>query len=364
VLAMLTCLIRPPAIDRELHGASYRVVWIISPAIDLLFVCGGAMLLLALGQQHALQHMHRHELACLGNIALLAALLIGETHTIATIFAVWVDTNCRRRHGRFSCAAAAISLSLMFLIGAFAALAPYMVRIYLLAVSWHFVMQARGILLMYCRLAHYERSRFQAAIWDWLLDLTMINWMLVQLSDYFCSGTETFLLQRLAPIAIVPRLFVDMLLVTSALLAVIAVLNLGFRILCGLRLPPLPAMLLLFVVAAIFSPGRPFVLMQQSIWLYAPALFHGSQYLCVMARRLKDSTNEQDCSTLLPLCYLKCLTLSLSLFIALPWLLTLFFAGHGLTFGAALAAIFIGLQLYHLALDAVIWRRPPLVLTG
>jgi hypothetical protein len=104
-----------------------------------------------------------------------------------------------------------------------------MVRLYLLTVSWHFVAQARGILRIYCRKRRYEQTPFQRMVWDAMLHLTMINWMLVQLSDYFGNKGEIFLLQKLPAIIIFPRALVDVLAWAILALAVVALSELAWR---------------------------------------------------------------------------------------------------------------------------------------
>jgi hypothetical protein len=329
--------------------------WFVSPLIDVLFVCGGAVFLLAACYSFCLtQSEGSHQLGYLSAVAVAAVLIFGETHTVATMVGPAHDRAWQQRHSRAAFAAAAISMLLVWVLLAMPVLAPLAVRLYLLAVSWHFTRQVYGVVLLYCRKAAYQPGAVRKSLWCLLFHLTALNWILVQLSSYFGSRSEILFLQTLTPLHFVPASAVD--LCSAFVIALLLVIFADAALLTLRRRPRLPfaAMLTLLAVCLFFLPVGPSRWFQGPIWLYAPALFHGSQYLCVMGWKLAADCRSGEQVALLAKSYFQCFVLALLLFLALPWLL------HALmpavAYATALVAVFISAQLYHMVMDSVIWK--------
>lgn len=183
----------------------------------------------------------------------------------------------------------------------------------------------------------------------------------MQLSSYFGDSTESFLYQRLSLIYLVPRQSVEILSGAIILFGSAALVNLIADKFSRKRLPPVPAVLLLGFAVLLFLPLNPIAHLQSSLWLFAPALFHGSQYLCVVAAKLCkidcQATNPAKLTFLLKR-YGQCLLFSVAIFLLVPWLLAALGRPFGLTYTVAVAAVFVGVQVNHMALDSVIWRHP------
>ena len=332
--------------------------WFVSPFVDLFFVCGGAVFALAYLSYITAHSGALNQASYFTGLAPVLALLLGETHTTATIVAVNQDRKWSVDFRRLSLTAAIYSAAIALAVILDCRCALPAVRLYLISVSWHFTRQAYGIVLLYCRKADYVPSAMQRRLWCCLLHLTMLDWIAVQLSNYLGAKEEIFLLHKLSPLTILPSSVVDVLVWCILVTGAIVLLDLLRRFIAWRILPPLQAMLVLFSVVLIFLPVGPSVLFQGPIWLYAPALFHGSQYLCVMADRFVQGVGELDRALVLTRLYAMALVLAVLFFITLPWLLSVIFSSWGLRFETAVVAVFIAVQVYHMAMDAVMWKRP------
>ncbi|MBS1989294.1 MAG: hypothetical protein JSS83_02185 [Cyanobacteria bacterium SZAS LIN-3] len=329
--------------------------WFVSPLVDVLFVCGGAVFLLAAGYSFCLtQSAGSHQLGYLSAVAVASVLIFGETHTVATMVGPARDSVWGQRHRAAGFAAAAVSMLLVLVLLALPTLAPLAVRLYLLAVSWHFTRQVYGVILLYCRKADYHPGAARRRLWCLLFHLTALNWMLVQLSNYFNIRSEVLFLQNLTPLHILPVAAVDFCSAFVIALLLVTFADAALLTMFRRARPPFAAMLTLLAVCLFFLPVGPSRWFQGPIWLYAPALFHGSQYLCVMGWRLAAGARSGEQVGLLAGSYLRCFVLALLLFLALPWLL------HALmpavAYATALVAVFVSAQLYHMVMDSVIWK--------
>jgi hypothetical protein len=320
-----------------------RNTWIISPTIDCLFVCGGLFWLLyglhlfALGQTN-----HSQQLTLLAAVSNLGFLFVSETHTVSTIFAL------DKENGAATIRNMLLPL-LLFSIGILCffipALPAVLLKIYLLWVPQHFLAQTRGIFLLYCLKAGLEITATKRF---WLLTttrLTMFYWMAVLLTDYKQGPTE-FLMVRLPDWGILPTWVASSLLVLSFLSILVFTLSFLPRSLKGAKqkLPPAHAIAMLFTSLLLFLLPRERL---DDIWLYAPAYFHGSQYLCLVYARIKDS-KPFIAFTMLPLALL----CAVAVFAGLPLLISKF----NVPLITALAVVFCCIQFQHFLTDAKIWK--------
>ncbi|MFA7338166.1 MAG: hypothetical protein WC028_15370 [Candidatus Obscuribacterales bacterium] len=320
-----------------------RNTWIISPTIDCLFVCGGLFWLLyglhlfALGQTN-----HSQQLTLLAAVSNLGFLFVSETHTVSTIFAL------DKENGAATIRNMLLPL-LLFSIGILCffipALPAVLLKIYLLWVPQHFLAQTRGIFLLYCLKAGLEITATKRF---WLLTttrLTMFYWMAVLLTDYKQGPTE-FLMVRLPDWGILPTGTASTLLLLSFCsilaftLSFLPIPHSGEK----LKLPPVHAIAMLITSLLLFLLPRERL---DDIWLYAPAYFHGSQYLCLVYARIKDS-KPFIAFTMLPLALL----CAVAVFAGLPLLISKF----NVPLITALAVVFCCIQFQHFLTDAKIWK--------
>lgn len=320
-----------------------RNTWIISPTIDCLFVCGGLFWLLyglhlfALGQTN-----HSQQLTLLAAVSNLGFLFVSETHTVSTIFAL------DKKDGTSTVRSTLIPLLLISvgILSLFISTLPaVLLKIYLLWVPQHFLAQTRGIFLLYCLKAGLEITATKRF---WLLTttrLTMFYWMAVLLTDYKQGPTE-FLMVRLPDWGILPTWTASTLLLLSFCSILAFTMSFLPRSLKGAKqkLPPAHAIAMLITSLLLFLLPRERL---DDIWLYAPAYFHGSQYLCLVYARIKDS-KPFIAFTMLPLALL----CAVAVFAGLPLLISKF----NVPLITALAVVFCCIQFQHFLTDAKIWK--------
>ena len=93
-----------------------KQAWIVSPALDLFFVCGGGVFALAFLSHIAAHSGALHQTVFYNNLSVALALLLGETHTTATIVALAHDGKWSAKHGGRSKIVAWLCIILAFAI--------------------------------------------------------------------------------------------------------------------------------------------------------------------------------------------------------------------------------------------------------
>ena len=320
-----------------------RNTWIISPAFDSLFICGGffwilyGLHLFALGQTN-----HSQQLTLLTAVSNLGFLFVSETHTVSTIFAL------DKKDGTSSVRSILIPLLLISvgILSFFISTLPaVLLKVYLLWVPQHFLAQTRGIFLLYCLKADVKIT---AAKRFWLLTatrLTTLYWMSVLITDYKHGPTD-FLMVRLPDWGILPTGVASSLLLLcfcSILAFTLSFLPISLND-ARQELPPVHAIAMLFTSLLLFLLPRETL---NDLWLYAPAYFHGSQYLCLVYARIKVS-KPFIAFTMLPLALL----CAVAVFAGLPFLISKF----NVPLITALAVVFCCIQFQHFLTDAEIWK--------
>lgn len=317
--------------------------WIISPAFDSLFICGGLFWLLYGLHLFALtQTDHSQQLALLAAVSNLGFLFISETHTISTIFVL------EKKDGSLSVQSILIA-SFLLTIGILCfftpALPAILLKVYLLWVPQHFLAQTRGIFLLYCLKANVALTATKRF---WLINttrLTMSYWMAVLLTDYNQGPTE-FLLLRLPDWGVLPTWVASALMLLSFCSMLAFALTFLPSTHKGVKTKPPPAQAFVMLITSLLI----FLLPRErldDIWLYAPAYFHGSQYLCLVYARIKES-KPLIAFTMLPLALL----CAVAVFAGLPMLISNF----SVPLVTALAAVFCCIQFQHFITDAEIWK--------
>ncbi len=320
-----------------------RNTWIISPVLDSLFICGGLVWLLYGLHLFALtQTNHSQQLALLAAVSNLGFLFISETHTVSTIFVLDRKSGGVNIRNMLIPAFLLAVGSLCFFVTALPAI---LLKVYLLWVPQHFLAQTRGIFLLYClkaNLAITPTKRF------WLLNttrLTMLYWMAVLLTDYKQGPTE-FLMIRLPDWGLLPTWVASALMLLSLFSMLAFALSFLPSAHNGIKteLPPIHALAMLITSLLLFLLPRERL---DDIWLYAPAYFHGSQYLCLVYARIKES-KPFIAFTMLPLALL----CAVAVFAGLPMLISSF----SVPLVTALAVVFCCIQFQHFLTDAEIWK--------
>jgi hypothetical protein len=320
-----------------------RNIWIISPVIDSLFICGGLVWLLYGLHLFALtQTNHSQQLALLAAVSNLGFLFISETHTVSTIFVLDKKSGGVNTRNMLIAAFLLAVGTLCFFV---AALPAVLLKLYLLWVPQHFLAQTRGIFLLYCLKANVAitpTKRF------WLLTttrLTMLYWMAVLLTDYK-QGPSEFLMIRLPDWGLLPTWVATTLMLLSFLSILVFTLSFLPSAHNGIKtkLPPIHALAMLITSLLLFLLPRERL---DDIWLYAPAYFHGSQYLCLVYARIRES-KPFIAFTMVPLALL----CAVAVFAGLPMLISSF----SVPLVTALAVVFCCIQFQHFITDAEIWK--------
>lgn len=317
--------------------------WLFSPAFDLLFVCGGAVLLLFGAHLLALAGGHgSRQLEFLATMQVMGTLLFSQTHTISSYFLVGELEPKGKLMARLG-AVAFLALGVVAIASPFSAVLPgILAKLYLFVVPHHFLSQSYGFFKIYCLKADYIISPQINRLLKLIAGLTTAYWCSTLLTAQ--PVTEVFLLQALPAWDILPIQISRTLLEVLILLCTYFVARLALDFTRGERLPPFASLVLLSFSVLLFLVPQ---FIQDSIWLYAPAYLHGSQYLALLYKRLAYQSK-----TIAVLTLVQSLLIGAVVFLAIPYLLTLL----GVAYGAALAVIFVVLQFQHVLVDGLAWR--------
>lgn len=338
--------------------------WILSPAIDLFFCCGGLLWLVYLSNLVA-KASFPAATAPMVLLAIAGSHMLSETHTAATLERLHQSEPTRKALSNFGLIASIICFALaaasLFIPG----LAAIFAKIYLIWIVQHFMAQSYGIALIYCYKRNYIMNVWEKRIFKFAIDATIAYGILKQFT-YKEWSVDSFIGQSLPFWGPLPEpifMLADCALKISiaAFVGMIALKFVRER-----KVFPLPAALLTVTGIAIFTVPK---VMTTSLWVYVPAFYHGCQYLVVSTsyflkeRGLPESVSTSEIGKLL----LKPTTLKYfgTLFVVgifiyggLPALLQDF----GFDFKVAFATIFCVINFHHFLIDAAIWRlRDPRV---
>ncbi|HNB21175.1 MAG TPA: hypothetical protein PKZ32_02075 [Candidatus Melainabacteria bacterium] len=340
-------------------NASRPYGWIINPFIDLLFCCGGMVWILFAIHYFVLGPGTTNiQVQTLLTIAALGTIFLGETHTIASLVRLYGE---KKFASGYSFYRHLIPLALSALALAACSnreLPPILAKIYLLIVSQHFTKQTYGIVLLYCMKRQYKMGTWDKRILANLMHATMIFAIIRQLTYKNWSGEE-FLGQKIPFWGPLPEWVY--LLCCAWLICASSLMVARIAIRCSKKeLFPLPALLLAVTGVLIFVLDARYT---GTLWIYAPAFFHGSQYLTVStsvylkSQGLLENLPSNKIYTLLlekkARHYMGFLVLAgIAVFIGIPHILQQF----GFSYVMAVTAIFTTVQFHHVLVDHVIWR--------
>lgn len=356
------------AVSKPLASESKPYEWILHPALDTLFVCGGLLWIVFPIHYFLLGGKNDSPFAqWMVVVAALGTVVLSQTHIIATLVRLYKDPESREKFSLYSYWAA-IACATLALVGCvYGPLAGIYCRIYLLIVSQHFTAQAYGFALLYCFKRGYRMSAFDKGALSALMRSTMAFAILRQCTYKEWSG-DKFLGQTLPFWGPLPTWLEQGAAVCIAISAIVFSSCLIRNLMKTKQIFPLPSLMLIITAVTIFVLGPK---VTGVLWIYVPAFFHGSQYvIATTAYHLKEqglpeglssnqiSTLLQSESTFRYLGFL--LIAGLALFMGLPQMLAQF--GFNLT--TATAVIFTTAQFHHVLTDAAIWKMKDAKLRG
>lgn len=280
-----------------------------------------------------------HQLEFLATVQALGTLLLSQTHTISSFFLVG-DLDDRGKMLARGGGLALLMLALFSLANPF--MPGVLAKLYLFIVAHHFLSQSYGIFKLYCLKADFVISAQLNKLIKVIIWLTATYWCSTLLTAH--HATQVFLLQELPEWPLLPVQFSSTLLEVLILLCTYFVARVVLDSGRGERVPPLPAVVQLSFCLVLFMVPE---FIQDSIWLYAPAFFHGVQYLAVLYKRLSARSAKYA-----GLAIFKSALLGAAVFLGLPYLLS----ATGVAYGAAVAVIFVVLQFQHVLVDGLAWR--------
>ena len=339
--------------------------WILHPAIDLLFTCGGLVWILAAIHYGFLRSNEAAAgLATLAVVVTVLTHLFSNSHTAATLVRAYQLPE--RRQLAFYTRTAALGCAAIGVLGLFVPGMPaVLLKIYVLWVIQHYTAQTYGIALIYCYKRGYTFQSVEKRIF-WLVMYATAAYAILRQFVYPEWGSQRFLFQQVPFWGPLPEWTAHAALLCFAASAVAFTLVIARKGWRDGHWFPLPA---LFVTATGIAIHFVVGATSQMLWLYVPALYHGSQYIVVTTSfQLKDHGLPPDVppsqiARLLGhgvgLRYLGLLVLiGAFIYIGLPRILE----EVGASYTAAMASVFAVFNFHHFLTDGAIWRlRDPRV---
>jgi len=338
--------------------------WILNPAVDLIFCCGGLLWFMYLANFFLKSNLPITN----GPLILLTIAgthILSETHTAATLERLHESEPTRKALSSFGLIASVVCFLLAVASLVTPGLPAIFAKIYLIWIVQHFMAQSYGIALIYCYKRNYIMNLWEKRIFKFAIDATIAYGIIKQLSfkewsvDKFIGQTLPFWGPLPEPIFAVADGTLKFAIV--AFVAMIALKFVRER-----KVFPLPAALVTVTGIAIFTLPKSIT---TNLWVYVPAFYHGSQYLVVSTsyflkeRGLPENISTAQVGKLLfkprTLKYFATLfVIGIFIYGGLPGLLQDF----GFDFKVAFATIFCVVNFHHFLIDAAIWRlRDPRV---
>lgn len=350
-------LVAAPSLDAApAKAAPYK--WILNPAVDLIFCCGGLLWAIFFANLF-LKSNFPNIPDPLVLLAVAGTHFLSETHTAATLERLHQSADTRKALNTFGTVIAlgcvALAIAAMFV----PALPPILAKIYLIWIVQHFMAQTYGIGLIYCYKRGYIMNVWEKRIYKLCIDAT-IAYAIIRQFTFKEWSTGKFIGQELPFWGPLPEPFfivADFVLKVAVVLFVGMIVNKFIR---ERKVFPFPAALLTVSGIAIFLLPKA---LTNSLWIYVPAFYHGSQYLVVSTsyflkeRGLPENVKtDQIGKMILAPTTLKyfCTLFVVGIFIygGLPGLMQEF----GIDYKVAFATVFCCINFHHFLIDAAIWR--------
>ncbi len=334
--------------------------WILNPAADILFCCGGAAWLLFI-LQNSISYFLAPSLVQMTSLTILTCShLFSEAHVSATLFKIYRNKDTRERFAISTLWQPIIAAALCIVALKYTTFLGVLLKIYFLWLYQHFTGQAYGLILLYCIKSNYVMSKIDKSILAVLLYITASVPITYQLGQEAGSMKE-FLGIDLPPWNFLPlqiHQFSQIMLLTVIIIFVLKLASNGAR---QSNQFPLPAILTLLTIVVGLSADQ-----QQfgELWFYLPAFFHATQYLTITASQyIKEASNlakaaqpklawkqvaiEEGLNY-----YKNLLLISVAIYVLLPVLIHFL----GFNWQSSFASVFVVINLHHFATDAIIWK--------
>lgn len=354
----------PPPENAPKASSSEPYQWIMSPTIDLLFVCGGFfwIIVAALYLTNFEVNLYGSPTAfSLATISILGLQLMGDAHQPATLFRVYGSKTTRDSLGVkvaiIGVLAVAVGLCAFFVTST----TTLLLKIILAWGIQHQLAQSYGIALVYCYKRKYYLNKNEKNVMFWMVQSCII-YMIVRM-----FSVKEFAAFRLNNSYDVP--FWQFLPGWAATVAA-CVLGASVLLFAGVIVRkyqrdkvmfPIPGLLALMSLIALgFCAGDKFLV----IWyLFSTWWFHSCQYLVITSafylkeRGLPEHLSMTQISKMLLTptfirYYLLLFGTGFVVFFLMPnWLVN-----NGAEKAIALAAVYIAFNLHHYITDALIWK--------
>jgi hypothetical protein len=354
--------ITPDSTAQSIPSSGRR--WFVNPVIDVLFCCGGVIwLVVAFAVLAQLQggSFNMGFVVFFMLSPIFGAFVLSDPHNAATLVRLYQDAELTKKLAWLTYAAPVLFLFLAIACMMNSALLSYSLRIYFIFIAQHTTMQAYGVALAYCQKQGFSLNSRERDILKRAFVAIVVYAIAHQLSLPLPAMTFKlgFALGAFAgPLPELPVwiLYATALFLGFALLEVACMLV--TRAHCKQEFLPMPVVLLLSTCLLIFL--LPQTLMQAT-WLYVPAFFHASQYLCVTGRYTMNKVAQTRGLEQSPGFWsndffgyaMQIFCIGLTLYALLPAISRIF----GVSYPIAYGAIFCAVNLHHFCADFVLWRQ-------
>jgi hypothetical protein len=292
-----------------------------NPKFEFLVCCGGLFWLVVAFHWVLISAHAPSTLGTLTAVTVVAGHIFGDTHFAATLRKMHID-------GWFHRDQVVRLASIGFILATFAAsffpLTPFLLQCFLLAVIPHYTGQAFGLTLRYCAAANSRLVREEIQALSVLMRSLAIGGVVLQVGG---ASDAAYLTQLFVIIA-------------------------ASRFVHLVRRKPFPwqATMVLFTTAILLLSPKEF---SNVLWLYAPALFHGPQYLVIAAMDEKAKLSSE--TTFFEPYVSRLVFIVTIVYVLLPMMLSFL-----RPFQEIAVAVGCCVGLHHFVVDARIWKHRPL----
>jgi hypothetical protein len=335
--------------------------WVLNPVLDFMFVFGGIVWLI-FGICYFATGLETPTLTnakWLAIIAVFAQRFLADPHNTATYFRIYATPESRKRFS-FYCYVLPILVAPVFFVGIFnSQFAGAMGLIYALWVYQHYSAQSFGISLLYCYKQGYTLRPIERELFRWFvycfIGLSFIRMFVFE--DYRPKDMAGIPCPNIGHAPEPLYWFAAALTCTMTIGFVGLILK---KLFFEGKMLPIPAVVILATVIGMgfFSGGSLGIL-----WLFAPAFFHGSQYIAIsLAYYLKERGLPENvgyrriasvCTTAPALKYLGILLLSgVFMYVGIPEI----FRQAGFDRNVVALSVLCVVNFHHFITDGAIWR--------